>query len=141
VINCVSVGYAQKYGLPQSIADLRQHRLVDYMPIFGAKSSGFEYVDRTEGTVHCVEMQWSLTVNNADAYQAACLADLGIIQAPEVGVSRLIASGELIEILPEFRAEPMPVSLLYANRRHLPKRVQTFMDWMAEIMRPHLMRE
>jgi len=29
----------------------------------------------------------------------------------------------------------MPVSLLYANRRHLPRRVQVFMSWMAEMLR------
>jgi DNA-binding transcriptional LysR family regulator len=30
----------------------------------------------------------------------------------------------------------MPVSLLYAHRRNLPKRVRTFMDWVAEILQP-----
>jgi len=32
----------------------------------------------------------------------------------------------------------MPVSLLYANRRNLSKRVQVFMGWMAETLRPYL---
>jgi hypothetical protein len=31
------------------------------------------------------------------------------------------------------------VSLLYANRRHLPRRVQAFMAWVAELVRPHLL--
>ena len=79
-----------------------------------------------------------LTVNNAEAYQAARLAGLGIIQAPEVGVRHLIAQGRLAEVLPKHRAEPMPVSLLYASRRNLSKRVQLFMGWMAETLAPVL---
>ncbi len=44
-----------------------------------------------------------------------------------------------MEILPQLVAEPMPVTLLYAQRRHLPARVRTFMDWIAELLQPHLL--
>lgn len=49
-----------------------------------------------------------------------------------------IARGTLVEILPQLRPEPMPVSLLYAHRRNLPKRVRVFMDWVAEVLKPAL---
>lgn len=35
-------------------------------------------------------------------------------------------------------APPMPVSLLYPNRRHLPRRVQVFMQWLAALVTPRL---
>jgi DNA-binding transcriptional LysR family regulator len=68
-------------------------------------------------------------VNNSDAYEAACLAGLGLVQAPALGVRPLIEDGSLVEVLPSFVSAPMPVSLLYANRRHQPKRVQALMAW------------
>ena len=40
--------------------------------------------------------------------------------------------------LPQYSAEPMPVTLLYAHRRHVPQRVQAFMAWLAETVRPYL---
>ena len=40
-------------------------------------------------------MASSITVNNTDAYQAACLAGLGLIQAPALGMEALLARGEL----------------------------------------------
>jgi hypothetical protein len=49
-----------------------------------------------------------------------------------------IARGVLVEVLPRYRPEPMSLSLLYAHRRNLPKRVRVFMDWVAEILRPVL---
>jgi DNA-binding transcriptional LysR family regulator len=79
-----------------------------------------------------------LTVNNVEAYRTACLAGLGLIQAPLIGLQPYLDRGELVEVLPELCAEPMPVSLLYANRRNLPRRVQVFMQWMAELLQPHL---
>jgi len=44
----------------------------------------------------------------------------------------------LAEVLPRYRPEPMSLSLLYAHRRNLPKRVRVFMDWVVEILRPVL---
>ena len=62
------------------------------------------------------------------------LAGVGIIQVPEAGMRPYLDAGQLCEVLPAYRPAPMPVSLLYANRRHLPRRVQVFMAWLAEQM-------
>lgn len=84
-------------------------------------------------------MQGMLCVNNTDAFEAACVAGLGLIQVPEVGVKPLLARQQLIEVLPRQRAEPMPVSILYAQRRNLPRRVKLFMAWLTETLQPHLL--
>jgi DNA-binding transcriptional LysR family regulator len=103
----------------------------------GARASGFEYVD-SGGRTQQLAVPGVLTVNAMATYELACLQGLGIIQVPEVGVRAHIDAGRLIEILPAHRAAPMPISLVYANRRHLPRRVQVFMDWLAERMRQRL---
>ena len=68
----------------------------------------------------------------------ACLAGLGIIQNPAAGLREHLESGRLVQILPQYPPEPMPVSIVYAHRRNLPRRVQVFMDWVAETLKPHL---
>ena len=83
-------------------------------------------------------MAGALTVNNSEAYVAACVAGLGLIQAPAVGMQQLIAQGLVEEVMPDCPAEPMPVTLLYANRRNLSKRLQVFMSWMAQTLQPYL---
>jgi DNA-binding transcriptional LysR family regulator len=83
-------------------------------------------------------MAGAVTVNNSEAYTAACLAGLGLIQAPRLGMRPLIAQGLLVEVLPQLQAPSMPVSLLYAHRRNLPRRVQAFMNWAAGVLRPEL---
>ena len=32
----------------------------------------------------------------------------------------------------------MPLPLMYANRRNLPRRVRTVMDWLAQVVAEHL---
>jgi DNA-binding transcriptional LysR family regulator len=61
-------------------------------------------------------MPGALTVNNSQAYEAACLAGLGLVQVPEVAFRHHLVQGVLVDVLPEYRAEPMPVSLVYAQR-------------------------
>lgn len=41
------------------------------------------------------------------------------------------AGGELVTVLEPWQARAMPVSLLYARQRHVPRRVQAFMNWLA----------
>jgi DNA-binding transcriptional LysR family regulator len=136
IVNCASRAYLERYGTPRTLADLAGHQLIHYQPAFGTKPVGWEYPDGA-GYAN-LPMAGALTVNNAEAYTAACLAGLGLIQVPAVGVARHIAQGALVEVLEDYPAEPMPASLLYANRRNLPRRVQVFMAWMAETLAPHL---
>lgn len=137
-VNLASPAYLARHGTPQSLADLARHRLIHYVPTLGGKSAGFEYLDAGSAAVIGLPMEGAVTVNNSEAYIGACLAGLGLIQVPETGVRALIDAGQLVELLPAFAAPPMPVSLLYANRRQLPKRVQVFMAWAEARIRPHL---
>jgi DNA-binding transcriptional LysR family regulator len=80
----------------------------------------------------------TLTVNSTETYQAACLAGLGIIQVPRTGVREALRTGELIDILPQYRAEPLPVSLIYPHRRNLSRRVHLFMEWLGSVMKEYV---
>jgi DNA-binding transcriptional LysR family regulator len=136
IVNCASPGYLREFGTPQTLEDLDAHRLIHFAQSFGGKPDGFEYFDGRAFQVR--PMRGALTVNNADAYQAACLAGLGLIQAPRAGLRELLAQGALVEVLPQFPAEAMPATLLYAHRRNLSRRLQTFMQWLAEVLADEL---
>jgi len=136
IINCASPAYLKRHGTPKTLDDLARHQLIHYVSTLGARSPGWEYPD---GTGYAsLPMTGSITVNNSDSYTAACVAGLGLIQGPAAGLQPLIDAGQLVEVMPDCRAEPMPVSLLYANRRNLPRRVQAFMTWITQVLTPHL---
>lgn len=107
-----------------------------YASVLGQRPSGFEYFDGE--AYRLLPMGGAVTVNNVEAYHVAALASLGIIQVPLLSVRDALARGELVEVVPQLVAEPMPLTLLYAQRRHLPRRVRVFMDWLAGLLTPHL---
>lgn len=139
IINVVGRTYAERHGIPQNLDDLPNHRMIHYVPNLGGRSPGFEYVlpDAPE-RVYNLPMPGALTVSNSEAYKGACLAGLGLIQVPEPPMREYLASGDMIDVLPDYRCAPMPLSLLYGHRRHLPRRVKVFMDWLGELMAPQL---
>lgn len=135
-INVASPAYLALHGVPRTLDDLASHRLVRYAPGLGAGPALWEYEE--EGRYRTLAVPSALTVTSSDAYQSACLAGLGLIQAPVVGMQPLIDAGKLVRVLPGFDAPPMPVSLLYPHRRQLSKRVQALMAWMDEVLGPYL---
>lgn len=138
-VNLASPAYLAAHGVPQTPDELADgHRLVHYAQTLGTRAPGFEYVDPADGTLHEVPMPGPVTVNNSIAYEAACLAGLGLVQVPETGARELIASGRLVEVLPRHRAASLPVTLLYPHRRQVPRRVQAFMDWLAAAVQERL---
>ena len=137
IINCASPAYLAARGTPATLDDLASHALVHYVGTLGQRSPGFEYHDGE--AYRSLPMGGAVTVNSGDGYTAAALAGLGIIQVPLLGARPALTAGTLVEILPGLQAEPMPVTLLYAQRRHLPRRVAAFMDWAAAVIRPELL--
>lgn len=136
VINCASPDYLSRFGYPDGLDDLTSHAMVHYATHLGTRPQGFEYYDG-EAT-HWVKTGGVLTVNSTETYHASALAGLGIIQVPRVGVRDALRAKKLLEILPQYRARPMPVSLIYPHRRNLSRRVHLFMAWLTEIMKTYV---
>lgn len=136
IVNCASPAYLQRHGMPLSLDNLERHFMVHYAQVLGSEEAYWEYVQGND--TKRMKMQSIITVNNSDAYTQACLAGLGIIQVPQAAAKTHIQHGRLVELLPEYRAAPMPVSMLYPNRRHQPRRVRVFMDWLASRLQDYL---
>lgn len=135
-VNCVSREYISKYGKPETLNDLVNHKLIYYSPVFGMKPHGFEYFDGEKYTEF--KMNGSFTVNNTYSYFTACLSGLGIAQFPLLSAGRYFESGELVEILPEFKAKPLELNLIYPYRRRQSKRVHVFLEWLIPIIKEYI---
>jgi len=137
--NYVSPAYVRRYGVPATLDDLDRHFVVHYSSSLGADAPSFEYPDGNGFSER--PMRALVTVNNSEAYEAACLAGLGIMQAPRWHREESVQHGALAEVLPEHTAAPMPVSLVHAHGRSVPKRVRAVMAWLAKTVEPCLERD
>jgi DNA-binding transcriptional LysR family regulator len=134
--NCASPAYLAQYGTPQRLEDLLHHRLIHYDAQLGGSGAAWEWFDGAQ--THYAPVGSMLTVNGTASYKAACLAGLGLIQVPRAGLRELIEAGKLVEVMPDYRPAPMPVSFVYPTRKHVPARAVAFMDWVAGLLKPYL---
>ncbi|MCC7634815.1 LysR family transcriptional regulator [Stenotrophomonas rhizophila] len=137
LINCASPGYLREHGVPAGADDLLQgHLSVGYASPSTGRELPWDYV--VSGQERLVAVPSQVIVNNAESYIACCVAGMGLIQIPRFDVQHLLDRGELVEVMPGFRAAPMQVSLVYPSRRQRSRRLNAFIEWFEALLRPHL---
>lgn len=131
-INCGSRAYLDRHGRPQNLADLSRHVAVNFFSSQSGRDLEWEYQE--DGKDHTISMRSMISVSSSEAYLASCLAGLGLVQVPRMGVEPLLESGELEEVLSRWRPAPLPVSVVYSHNKHLSPRVRVFVDWLAGVL-------
>ncbi len=60
---------------------------------------------------------------------------MGIALLPMPHALPFLERGELVRVLPEWYAEPAPLSIYYTSRKLLPAKVRVFVDYIVEEFR------
>lgn len=136
LINVASPSYLAKYGTPQTPDDLDEHWAVHYESSFIGRVAEWEWLEN--GNLRKKSLCGRVTVNNAEAYIACCLAGIGLIQVPAYDVQPHLEAGELVQVMTDYCAEPMPMNLVYSHRQHLSRRLQVFADWLEALLKQRL---
>lgn len=72
-----------------------------------------------------------MTCANFPAMRAAAIADLGVALLPDHSCAGALASGALVHLLPQWRAQRGIVHLVFTTRRGLPPAVRALIDHLA----------
>jgi len=132
IINVASPAYLARHGTPHGPADLQAHEAVHYASPSTGRVEEWEWMEGER--TRSMDLPGRVSVNSAEALVACCLSGLGLIQVPAYDVRHHIAAGELVEVMPQYRPDPMPMTLLYPHRKHLSRRLQVFADWLEGVM-------
>lgn len=132
LMNAASPAYLAARGTPATPDDLitQGHELVHYSQTWADRRPRFEWLD-ADGRARSLSLPTRVSVNHTDAYEIGALAGMGIVQAPCIGLRAAVADGRLVRVLPGFEPAPLSVNLVMSQRRHTPRRVRVFMDWLA----------
>ncbi|GBQ28983.1 LysR family transcriptional regulator [Acetobacter estunensis NRIC 0472] len=136
IINVASPSYLARHGTPMSPQDLSEHFAVPYASPTTGRIEDWEWEE--DGAVRTQTLRSRVRVNSAEAQIACCVAGLGLIQIPAYDVRPQLERGELVEILPDWRAESLPLTLLYPERRHASVRLRVFTDWLVPLIAHHI---
>jgi len=132
-INVASRDYLARHGTPQTLDDLARHTAVNFFSSLSGRDLDWEYVD-ADGVLRTLAMRSQVSVSGTEAYLESCRAGLGLIQSPRTGLQPFIDSGELVEVLPQWRPAPLPLAIVTSHNRHLSPRVRVFVDWLAGVL-------
>ena len=118
---CASPAYLQQHGTPQTLAELGVHRAIllpadspRYWPLLGQ-------------TIAC---QRVLSCNNITFAREAALAGAGIAGLPLMISREEVASGRLIEVLPQAQLPSSELYAVYPSRRFQTMKVKAFLDFL-----------
>lgn len=130
-----SPAFLARHGVPQTLEQLALCPVVHYGHIPPGKTETWEY--QTGNGLKTLAMRGRVSVSNAEAYIACCLAGLGMIQVPRYDIDDLLASGELVEVLPQYAPPALPMTVLYPYQQQLSRRLRVFLDWLENLVAGH----
>lgn len=136
LVTLASSGYVKRYGLPSHPSELEGGKFptINYFSARTGRPYPHEFNDK-DGQLLEINGRYQLSVNESNAQLVALLAGLGIGQSTRFSAAPYLASGELVEVLPEWPRAALPIYVVYPPNRHLSAKVRAFVDWAAEVMR------
>lgn len=122
--------YLAAHGIPTHPSELSTHRLLGYTNVTGpwrfAGPGGAEVFVKPSGP---------LSANSGEAILPALLMGIGIARLPDFILGDHLASGALVEILPDWRPAEIGLHLLTPPSPLRPARVEALMTFLAERLR------
>lgn len=130
-LNCASPLYLERHGMPAHPRDLEEsHYAVGYFSTRTGRPYPLNFNrggERLEFPGRSI-----VSVNDSNAFVAAGLAGLGVLQTPRFMVEEALAGGALLPVLPEWSTDALPLYVVYPPNTHLSNRLRVFVDWIAD---------
>ncbi len=126
-----SPSYLARYGTPQTLEQLAQHKFLLYTYI----SKPNELHLTRGGATQVVKVRTGLQANDGQILRAAALDGLGILVQASSLIYDDVEAGRLLPLLDEWDLPRLSINIAYRTRKHLPAKVRVFIDFMVETFR------
>ena len=134
-LTAAAPSYLERYGVPKHPRDLERHRCVNY---FSAKTGKTYDWDFRRGDERIdIAMHGVIALNDSNAYVHAGLAGLGVVQMTDYLLMQHVAAGRMVQLLPDWTSDPLPVHIVFPQSRNLSAKVRVFVEWVAELFSSH----
>lgn len=130
-IICASPDYLSGYGEPTSVEDLKDHVAVG--SVWDDESGSRPWMFGVDGGVASVTVKSRIVVNDADCSIQCAVGGMGIVSGDQFTLRPFIEKGLLKELLPNYRPEPRPFSVIYYPNRNMPYKLRVFIEWLKTV--------
>jgi len=129
MVACASPPYLALHGTPAHPDELAQHEVISYS--YWAARNEWTFTAPDDSLV-TVRTHARIHANNGDTCRAAALDHQGIILQPDFLVADDLRRGDLVELLPTYRAMTLGIHAVYPSRKHLPIKTRRLVDFLVE---------
>jgi DNA-binding transcriptional LysR family regulator len=133
---CVATpAYLARNGTPQTPQELYQHPCLT-LSSDASQTRGWAFkIDKSATATISHNVQYmrpsgSLDCSDGQVLHAWCLNDYGIAWRSIWEVQGDIAAGRLVTLLEDYAAAPNGIYVVYAQRKHVPLRLQLWVDFL-----------
>lgn len=130
-ITCASPDYLARHGTPEDLSDLDGHQMIGFVSSRTGEVMPLEF--RRGEMLEKRLLPARVTVNNSTTAADLARAGFGLIQAPRYRFAAQLASGDMVEVLPDLPPPPTPLNAIYPQNRQLSRRLRVFLDWVADL--------
>ncbi|MCH7296827.1 LysR family transcriptional regulator [Acinetobacter higginsii] len=127
---CASPTYLQQYGVPTTLSDLKLHRCI--LQQHGHGLTDQWHLINAEGQVEQVHVEGYFATNSGEGVRQAALAGLGISNHSIWHVAEDLASGRLVQVLPDYPVETTAIYAVFPHRELIAPKVQRFLDYLID---------
>ncbi|MBB4845606.1 DNA-binding transcriptional LysR family regulator [Paucibacter oligotrophus] len=128
-----SPAYFERYGLPESPADLMRHNCLAYRFTSSGTLDRWSFTSPdAEGCTVVFDPRGSAVFNDDENMLNAALQGVGLIKYLDICIRQHLADGRLVRVLASW-CRPFPGFYLYvASRAQMPAKVRALMDFLVE---------
>ncbi|MDE1147974.1 MAG: LysR family transcriptional regulator [Azospirillaceae bacterium] len=131
VLTCAAPAYLERRGVPATPQDLVGHEGLQFRNPLTGRPFGWEF--HRGGETVTVAVAGRLMVDDPSVAVAACAAGQGLFQSLELGLEPWLASGALVQVLPDWAEERFPLYAYHPSRHLPPAKVRAFLDFVQEV--------
>lgn len=133
IVACAAPNYLKRLGTPETPEELAGHNCLSYA--YWSLGNEWRFHDK-HGVERKVAVSGNLRGNTGDILVDAAIKGLGILLQPSFLVYEALRDKRLVRILPEWEVDPLFVYAVYPDRKFLPSKVRSFIDFITERLGP-----
>jgi DNA-binding transcriptional LysR family regulator len=123
-IAVASPAYLERAGCPRHPQDLAQHQCI----VYSLLGTGSRWTFEDGGAV---EIRGNFRADSPNMVRAAAMAGLGIAVNARWLFEDALATGELVQVLPDHEPVRMPIHIVLPPGRYVPARTRSLIDFLS----------
>ena len=134
LVLCASPSYLAARGRPTDSDDLANHDCITVDSLAAPRSWKFIKAGREIAA----PIRSRLTVSDSEAAIDAAISGAGIARVMSYKMESARRAGTLVTMLEELELEPLPMHVVYAERKPVPLKLRAFLNWVIPRLKARL---